>query len=88
LHDFSRGAEHHGRFSYLTTRAVAAGQVLPFSAVLLSEQGRVIFCLTKALDCDPGQYGLKPSRGFSYELPGGFGRRVLTVLERAVVASA
>ncbi len=88
LHDFSRWGTHHGRFSYLTTRAVAADEILPFSAVLLNEQGRVIFCLAKALDCDPGQYGLKPSRGFSYELPGGFGRRVLTVLERAVVASA
>lgn len=88
LHDFSRGSTHHGRFSYLTTRAVAADEILPLSAVLLNEQGRVIFCLAKALDCDPGQYGLKPSRGFSYELPGGFGRRVLTVLERAVVSSA
>lgn len=87
LRDFSRAATHLGRFSYLTTRAVAAEQILPFSAALLNEWGRVIFCLAKALDCDPGRYGLKASREFRYELPGGFGRRVLTVLERAVVAS-
>jgi len=88
LRDFSREASRHGRFSYLTTRAVKAQQILPFSASLLSEQGRVIFSLGRTLDCDPRQYGLKASRQIKYELPGGFGQRVLTILERAGAAAA
>lgn len=81
LRDFSRVPEGHGRFSYITTRAVEAEQILPFSTVLLEEQGRVILCLAKALDSDPGKYGFKISREFAYELPQGFGHRVLTVLQ-------
>lgn len=84
LRDFSRTKTHHGRFSYITTRAVAAGQILPFSAALLNWQGRVILCLTKALDCNPEEHGLKISRELAYELPYGFGRRVLTILEPVV----
>ena len=79
--DFSRVSAGQGRFSYIVTRAVEVAQVLPFSTVLLEEQGRVILCLAKALDFDPGKYGFNVSREFSYELPQGFGRRVLTVLQ-------
>ena len=83
LRDFSRVAAHHGLFSYITTRAVGAEQVLPFSSVLLEGQGRVVFCLAKTLDLDPVKYGFRVSRKLDYELPYGCGRRVLTVLERA-----
>ena len=85
LRDFSRVAAHHGRFFYITTRAVGAEQVLPFSSVLLEGKGRVIFCLAKTLDLDPVKYGFQVSRKLDYELPHGCGRRVLTVLERAAV---
>lgn len=81
LRDFSRAKTRQQRFSSITTRAVAAAQVLPFSAALLADRGRMVFCLAKALDRDCGQYGLKVSREIAYELPHGFGRRVLTVLE-------
>jgi len=83
LRDFSRMTTGHGRFSCITTRAVAVEQVLPFSVPLLEAEGRVVFCLTKAFDFDPGPQGLKVAREFSYDLPHGFGHRVLTVLEQA-----
>lgn len=86
LRDFSRVPEGHGRFSYIVTRAVEAAQILPFSSVLLEEEGRVILCLAKALDSDPGKYGFKVSREFAYELPHGFGRRVLTVLQSSTMS--
>ncbi len=85
LHDFSRVAAQHGRFSYITTRAVAAEQVLPYSMPLLKERGRVLFCLAKILD-DPGKHGFKISREIGYDLPHGYGRRVLTVLERTAIS--
>jgi 16S rRNA (guanine527-N7)-methyltransferase len=81
LRDFSRVPEGPGRFSYIVTRAVEAAQILPFSTRLLEEQGHVILCLAKALDSNPGKHGFKISREFTYELPHGFGRRVLTVLQ-------
>ena len=84
LRDFSRAMPRHDRFSYITARAVSVEQVLPFSVPLLEERGRVIFCLAKALDYDSKQHGFKVLRVIDYELPYGFGHRVLTVLERAV----
>lgn len=83
LRDFSRVTSGHGRFSCITTRAVSVEQVLPFSGPLLEDGGRIVFCLTKTFDCDPGPHGLRVAREFSYDLPHGFGHRVLTVLERA-----
>lgn len=81
LRDFSREPTQHGRFSYVTTRAVAPEQVLPFCANLLEKGGRVILCLAHALEGDHREYGLKVSSESRYELPSGYGRRVLTVLE-------
>jgi 16S rRNA (guanine527-N7)-methyltransferase len=86
LRDFSRMTAQHGQFSYVTTRAVEAAQVLPFSAVLLEEQGRVIVCLAKPLDLDPEKYGFTVSRKLDYELPYGCGHRVLTVLQPEAVS--
>jgi 16S rRNA (guanine527-N7)-methyltransferase len=86
LRDFSRMPEGPGRFSYIVTRAVEAEQILPFATVLLEEQGRVIVCLAKSLDADPGKHGFKVSREFAYELPHGFGRRVLTVLQPSTMS--
>ncbi len=86
LRDFSRMPESHGRFSYITTRAVGAAQILPLSTVLLEKQGRVILCLAKTLNSDPGKHGFKVSREFAYELPHGFGRRMLTVLQSSQIS--
>jgi 16S rRNA (guanine527-N7)-methyltransferase len=83
LRDFSRDATHRGRFSCIATRAVAADDILPFAETLLAERGRMIFCLAKALDCDLNKCGLRVSRELGYDLPRGYGHRVLTVLERA-----
>jgi len=86
LRDFSHLTAQHGRFFYVTTRAVEVAQVLPFSAVLLEEQGSVIICLAKPLNIDPGKYGFTISRKLDYELPHGYGHRILTALQPAVVS--
>ena len=86
LRDFSRMTAQYGRFSYVTTRAVEAVQVLPFSSVLMEEQGRVVLCLAKPLTIDPVEYGFTVSRELDYELPYGFGHRVLTVLQPTVMS--
>ena len=81
LRDYCREPRQHGWFSYVTTRAVAPAQVLPSCSSLLENGGRVILCLAQALQGDHGEYGFKVSHEFRYELPRGYGRRVLTVLE-------
>ncbi len=83
LRDFSRETAHRGRFSCITTRAVAADEILPFVKTLLAEQGQVIFCLAKALDGDFKKHGLRMSKELGYDLPHGYGHRVLTVLDQA-----
>jgi 16S rRNA (guanine527-N7)-methyltransferase len=83
LRDFSQMTNQHGRFSHITTRAVAADQVLPFSPALLREHGRVIFCFAKPPDLHQGKHGFKILREIDYVLPQGCGRRVLMVLEQA-----
>lgn len=81
LREFSRTERHARRFSSITVRAVALSRVLPFAAGLLEKGGRLLVCLGKALDSDPRAHGFTVARTFDYELPNGFGHRVLTVLE-------
>lgn len=85
LRDFARAATKPGKFSHIITRAVSAVQILPFSVALLEERGRIILCRTKPLDIDPGRHGLKVARELDYELPYGFGHRILTVLQPTAV---
>ncbi len=86
LRDFSGAATKPGKFSHIITRAVSAAQILPFSAALLEDHGRVILCRTKPLDVDPGRQGLTVARELDYELPYGLGHRILTVLQPAAVS--
>ena len=85
LRDFARAATMSGKFSHIITRAVSAVHILPFSAALLEARGRVILCRTKPLNIDPGRHGLKVARELDYELPYGFGHRILTVLQPTAV---
>jgi len=86
LRDFSGAATKPGNFSHIITRALSTAQILPSSVALLEERGRVILCRTKPLDVDPGRHGLTVARELDYELPYGFGHRVLTVLQPAAAS--
>jgi len=81
LRDLAGAATKPGKFSCIITRAVSAAQILPSFVALLGERGRVILCRTKPLDVDPGRHGLTVTRELDYELPYGFGHRILTVLQ-------
>ncbi len=86
LRDFAGAATKLGKFSCIITRAVSVAQILPSSVALLDERGRVILCRTKPLDVDPVRYGLKVTNELDYELPYGFGHRILTVLQPTAVS--
>jgi 16S rRNA (guanine527-N7)-methyltransferase len=81
IREFSRSESNHGRFTYLTVRAVALSTVLPFVKKLLSPQGRAAVSLGGKLPFDPAPYGLKIARECPYSLPDQLGQRVVTVLE-------
>lgn len=83
LEDFSRDATRHHRFSCIVTRALKMENVVPYTGPLLKPGGRLILCRTVPLGEGKGLMGFRVAREISYQLPGGFGGRVLTVLERA-----
>jgi len=85
LGDYSRDSTHRSRFTYIATRALSAAQILPFATALLQPLGRMILCRTKPLTSDPG-HGLTITSDIEYDLPYGFGHRVLTILEPMVSA--
>ncbi len=69
-----------GKFSYIVTRALDLGDVLPFVPSALASQGKLILCRAKPFDPKLELGGLEVSQEIPYSLPFGFGERILTVL--------
>ena len=84
IQDMVTEPEYQGRFASIVTRALGVGKFLPFIPPLLSKQGKVILCRTRPLEERMGLYGLRKAKEIEYELPRGYGHRVLTVLEPAL----
>lgn len=83
IQELVKDQAYHGRFSYIVTRAVEVNQILPFTRPLLKTNGRLVLCRSKPLDQHISLYGLQLKDEIAYRLPGGYGDRVLSVLEPA-----
>ncbi|MEK6617425.1 MAG: 16S rRNA (guanine(527)-N(7))-methyltransferase RsmG [Nitrospirota bacterium] len=83
IQDVCREPQHQGRFAYVVTRALGIVQVLPFIQPILGKRGRLILCRAKPLDDRMDLCGLRKTKELTYDLPYGYGKRVLTVLEPA-----
>lgn len=81
LREFAKSESVRMGFSSLITRALAAQEILPLAVSLLTSRGHVILCRAKPFDMSPEQHGLTLLSEFSYELPSGYGHRVLTKLQ-------
>lgn len=81
LQDLSKEPAHLRRYRYIVTRALGAGQILPFARPLLAEKGFIVLGRSKPLEDRMDSYGLRIAREASFSLPYGFGKRVLTVVE-------
>lgn len=81
MEDFSKEPDQAGRFAHIITRALDIKQILPFVHSLLRDQGRLILCRAKPLEKQLDLDGLKLVGEISYDLPCGYGSRILAVLE-------
>jgi 16S rRNA (guanine527-N7)-methyltransferase len=86
LHDrletFSK--QSAGRFTYITTRALAVRERLLLMASLLADDGRVILFRAQPIGSEFQPGLLKVAKEIAYTLPYGFGNRVLSVLRPGV----
>lgn len=67
-------------FSYAVTRAVNVIKLLPLIRPLLANCGELILYRVAPLEADLDLNGFQVAREIPYELPYGYGRRMLTVL--------
>ena len=82
LSEFAADVKDAGRFTYVVTRAVAAEEILPLAASLLTPSGRTILYRSKPFDMDATPYGLTLSSEIAYDLPSGYGHLVLSILQQ------
>jgi len=81
IEDYSRDPQHQGSFTYAVTRALSVEQVIPFAQPLLAPGGQLILCQAKPLESGLNFLGFKLTKEIAYELPFGYGNRVLSILE-------
>ena len=84
LQDMVTEPEYHGRFASIVTRALGVDKLLRFIPPLLSKEGTLILCRARPLEDRMDLCGLRKAKEIEYELPRGYGHRVLTVLEPAL----
>lgn len=84
MDELSVEAAQNERFAYIITRAVKPAHILPAAPPLLQSHGRVILCRGESLSSDQNFCGLTVAYELSYHLPYGYGRRILTILEKPV----
>jgi 16S rRNA G527 N7-methylase RsmG len=77
-------ADHtnHKKFSYVISRALNMSPIIERCFPLLSVEGRLILCRSKPFSETekPGMFEVE--RELSYDLPCGYGHRVLSILKR------
>ncbi|MBI3806451.1 MAG: 16S rRNA (guanine(527)-N(7))-methyltransferase RsmG [Nitrospirae bacterium] len=84
IEDCSREPQYQGHFTDIITRALDVDQVIPFIRPLLAHSGRLILCRAKPLDAGLNLFGFQVKNEIAYELPYGYGKRVLSILELAL----
>ncbi len=81
VEDLAKDQAYRGRFSYIATRALEAGRILPFIGPLLRSKGKLILCRSKPLGSHFDLQGFQLTNEIAYKLPGGYGDRVLSILQ-------
>lgn len=82
LQEFSASDTYKNSFFHIISRAVNLLPLLENCVPLLKVGGRVILCRSKALTHNEGLNGFEIEEELTYNLPGGYGSRVLTLLTR------
>jgi 16S rRNA (guanine527-N7)-methyltransferase len=82
LQVFATDHASHGMFSYIVSRALNMDTMLDYCLELLTAQGKVILCRSRPFSKNETLAGLEVEGELSYDLPCGYGHRVLTTLKR------
>ena len=82
LQAFAADRANHGMFSCLITRALNMSPIIDQCLELCAADGRLILCRSKPFSEKEEMGGFEIDRELSYELPCGYGHRVLTILKR------
>jgi len=82
LQVFATDHASHGMFSYIVSRALNIDTMLDYCLELLTAQGKVILCRSRPFSENETPAGFEVEGELSYDLPCGYGHRVLTTLKR------
>lgn len=82
LQAFATDHTNHKRFFYIISRALNMSPMIDDCLELLNAEGRVILYRSKPSSGQEELSGFQVEREWSYDLPCGYGHRVLTILKR------
>jgi 16S rRNA (guanine527-N7)-methyltransferase len=82
LQAFVTDDANHGIFSYIVSRALDMGPIIDLCLELLNENGRLLLYRSKLFSESEQSGRFEVESELSYDLPCGYGPRVLTVLKR------
>ena len=82
VEDIARDKSFTLKFDRLVTKALKPESILPFGSSLLRSQGKVVLFRSQPLNIPVHEFGMRLIREVPYELPNGFGKRILSLLEQ------
>ena len=74
--------QYHGIFDFVVIKALRLESVLPYVGEILKDGGRVICWRAETLSTSPDLFGFRILSEVTYQLPFGFGARILSVICR------
>jgi 16S rRNA (guanine527-N7)-methyltransferase len=82
LQGFATDHGSHGMFSYIISRALNLDKMISRCLELLTAEGKLLLCRSKPFSGNENSAGFEVESELSYDLPCGYGHRVLTTLKR------
>ena len=82
LQAFAADRANHGMFPFVISRALNMSPIIDHCLELCTAEGRLILCRSKPLSEKEELGGFEIDRELSYDLPCGYGYRVLTILKK------
>lgn len=82
LQAFAEDHGNYGMFSCVISRALNMGPIIDHCLELCAADGKLILCRSKPFSEKEELGGFEIDRELSYDLPCGYGHRVLTILKR------
>ena len=79
--DLSHDPSFIGVYDKIVSRAIKPESIFPISSTLMNSSGKAVLCRSKKLGSKGSGFGMSLVEEIDYELPHGYGKRVLSVLK-------